>query len=170
MTVNCPSEATAHAFADHFDRREFAVPNAGAVELLVAVEHVESGWECPIIPYVWETHGGVPRKVLLNKETEDIDACAKVLYERLGRLYNYRFALTGFEVGDWRSAGALVDDLSPGGLYEEQHIKQKLKNWNGLVISEALWETANMPDGFVPFGAQASGYFWVPYTTIEDSR
>jgi len=184
--ANFTTQEVAEAFANHFDRSAFTVPHAGTVNLRLVVEHNDSGWECCICPYVFQRpaaqgsyteantippedrwwhlngHGGPDSP----EEAEDIDACAKVIYERLGRIYNYRFAFTGVEVGDWRSAGGLLDDISPGGLYDEHRLK-KFHGFDGLVISDALYEAAGFPEGFIPFGSQDSGYHWVPYTSIK---
>jgi hypothetical protein len=185
MGANFAREEHARAFAEHFVKTGFSVPHAGHVELRFAVEQDsenETGWEVHVLPYVdpegpdGVSHGGPWH---LNGhghasepgEVEDIDACAKVLYERLASLHNYRFALVGFEVGGWRTAGGLLDDLSPGGLYDQHRamLGQPPHNcehvWDGLVISQDLWRIANRPEGFVRF---SSDHLWVPYTTIRN--
>jgi hypothetical protein len=176
--VNCSSRATAEAVARQFDRSSFRVPQAGTVDLRLGVEHTSSGWECGICPYVWTSeeewwhlndHGGA----LTTEEALDIDCCADVIYRRLQETHGYRFALTGFEVADWRSAGGLLDDISPGGLYEQQR-RDKLHGYCGLVISSALAEAAEYPQGFVPFGpptegmlGPSTGYSWIPYRATK---
>jgi len=177
--VSFATEGLARSFVEHFDRSMFKLPHAGACELRLGVEKNESGWEVLVCPYVdpegpdgvshggpWHLngHGGANTP----EEVEDIDACAEVFYARLGRVpsQGYRFALTGFEVGDWRSAGQLLDDLSPDGLYDE-HRKQGFKTWDGLVVSQWLWWAAERPDGFVRFGAD---YFWIPFSSIAKSQ
>jgi hypothetical protein len=172
FTASFASEEFARAFVEHFDKTLFPVPHAGLVEPRLGVEKNDSGWEVAVLPYVetpsgshggpWHLngHGGATT----SAEVEDIDACALVLYDRLRRIFNYRFALTGFEVGDWRSVGELVDDLSPGGLYEE-HRRGGHRGFEGLVVSQNLYEAAESPPGFVGFSA---GYLWVPFTSIAN--
>jgi hypothetical protein len=170
MSVNFADNPPARAFADHFVKTGFPVPHAGHVEPRVSVEKNESGWECYVAPYVerdehggpWHLngHGGAADE----SEIQDIDACANVLYERLRKFDTFRFALTGWEVGDWRSAGGLLDDLSPNGLYDE-HQRAGIRSFNGLVISQNLWAAANSPPGFEPF---SPSHVWVPYTSVKD--
>ncbi len=185
LTANCGTEEFAKQFAKHFDLSPFSVPHAGDVELRTSVEHNDSGWEVHVLPYVrrrvndpaegrWHLndHGGATTP----EEVADIDACAKVLYDRLAHplrsdsqapFLTFQFVLTGFEVGDWRSPGGLLDDLSPGGLYLEQRAARVSHAWDGLVISRPLYEAAMDPPGLVRFGP---GYYWIPFTSIEKSQ
>jgi hypothetical protein len=166
MAVSFATEGLARAFADNFDRREFDVPHAGGVNLAVGVETTDSGWEVCVLPKVGTSHLNGHGSACSPEEVADIDACAKVLYDRLStaKSQGYRFALTGFEVGDWRSAGELADDLSPRGLFEEQRRKGHARGWEGLVVSDHLWWVAERPEGFVRFAAD---YMWLPFKSIE---
>lgn len=179
-----PNEGLAKAFTEHFDRTEFTLPHTGRCELHLGVEHNGSGWEVCIAPYVAEMTleekepGAPPDRWHLNdhggantpEEVEDIDVCAKVIYERLSTVISraYEFALTGFEVGDWRSPDELAKDLAPGGLYREHILKfPAMRAWDGLVVSQKMWEAAERPDGFVRFAAD---HFWIPFHTIENAQ
>lgn len=171
MSVNFSKEEFARSFEKHYDHSMIDLPHAGKCEPRVSVEKNDSGWEVHVLPYVdpegpdgvshggpWHLNGHGGAKA--GKEVEDLDACAKVLFDRLRNIHNYRFAFVGWEVGDWRSAGGLLDDLSEGGLYVPGH-----KTWGGLVVSKDLYEAAGMPEGFVKFSGE---YLWVPYTSAED--
>jgi hypothetical protein len=174
MTVNLATEEEARAFADKFDHSHFELPHAGDVELRFGVSRHAPGWEVGIAPYVFGDRRDGSRwhlndhgSAVSQDEVEDIDACAKVLYDRLGQMagdgiFAYRFALTGFEVSEWRTCGELIDDLSPGGLYEEQ--LREHHGWDGLVISASVFEAAESPEGFVSF---AGPYSWIPYSSVK---
>lgn len=171
MTINCASEADAKEVERRFDASGFSVPTAGSVSLNIGIEHTNSGWEVGVVPRIIKDG----RSELLNghgsasdeNEIIDIDATAKVLYDRLAQIQTYRFALTGFEVSDWRSAGELLDDISPGSSCEDQ--LYTLPNiCSGLVIASRMWALANYPHTFVEFSSEE--HMWLPYTTIKDAQ
>jgi hypothetical protein len=123
---------------------------------MVGVELNSSGWEAIVCPYVKRPHGfghlnghGGPKDAM---EAEDLDAAARVLYERLCPLLGYRFAFTGVEVADWKSPKELTEQLKPNGVLRSF-------NLDGLVLSADMWERAEKPDGFVPFG---ESFVWLP--------
>jgi hypothetical protein len=170
LTANCSTQEHAELFKKHFDHSTFSVPHAGLVELRMSGESVDSGWEVSVFPYVERPEKG---KSHLNdhagadtpEEAADIEACAKVFYERLGNALSFlvfQFALTGFEVSEFRSPGELLDDLSPSGSFR-QLLADKSGSLNGLVISRHIYEAASEPPGFARFGP---GYFWVPGTGV----
>jgi hypothetical protein len=169
MTVSFASEGLAKAFSDHFDRTNFNVPHRGEVRLDLACTQSGagsgSGWEVDVFPKIGADHLNGHGSATDPDEVEDIDACAKVLYDRLSRAKSrgYRFALTGFEVSDWRSVGELIDDLSPSGLLDQQRKTGHARAWDGLVVSDHVWWVAERPDGFVRFAAD---HMWIPFTTI----
>jgi hypothetical protein len=184
MAINVATEGHARSILGAFDRTPFQVPHAGLVDPRVGIEHTEdSGWEVHVCPYVEPaegpdgvSHGGPWHlndhgHAYTPEEVEDIDATAKVFYDRLGPIHDYRFALTGFECGDWRSVGGLLDDLVPGGLLHKHRDSGHGHNWDGLVITPHLWRAAGEPEGFVPFTAQPYGdYLWIPYTSIANTK
>jgi hypothetical protein len=178
LTISCANEAFARDIADRFDKTTFKLPHAGLCEPRLGVKRESTGWEIHVCPYVEQNEHGGPWHLnghggaSTPEEAEDIDACAREFYERLsnhggGTRFNYHFALTGFEVGEWRSVGGLLDDLSEGGLFREMHGKGG-HGWDGLVVSQALYQLAQSPEGFSQFLGGA--YFWVPYTSITLSQ
>lgn len=178
LSVSLPGEREARDFVERLDKAPFRVPHAGHVELQTSVEQVQSGWEVHVLPYVdpespdgvshggpWHLNGHGSART--PEEVADIDAASAVLYDRLRNAPSlYRFALVGFEVGDWRSAGGLLDDLSPGGLYH-QHRSWGLQTWDGLVVHQDLWRAAWSPGGFEHFSGE---YMWTPPTSEARRR
>jgi hypothetical protein len=174
--ANFSDESLATAFAKNFDRSVFTLPFGESCDLRLGVEKNSSGWEVCIVPYVfWDAgeaghlngHGGADTP----EEVATIDACANVIYKRLSsglsdETMSYDFALTGFEVGDWRSRAELVKDLAPDGLYRE-YVKLGFHTFDGLVVTRPMWWEAESPDGFERFSPD---HMWIPFRTIEDSQ
>src|SRR5580704_12361311 len=93
MVVNFIDETRAKTFIENenFDKSKFILPHSGEVDLRIGYEKNECGWEVGICPYVrkdgkwWHLndHGNIYSQT----ELEDINECAKVLYERFAWAY-----------------------------------------------------------------------------------
>ncbi len=75
------------------------------------------------------------------------------MYQHLRSANDFRYALVGVEVDEFRYYHELLDMDSLTDI-----------PFNGLVVSEEIYEYLNQPPGFVPFKPK---YFWKPYKGEE---
>lgn len=109
------------------------------------VHQFEGDWWACAVP------DGVSRVGVRNEQDRfQMTELAIALYERLRTAPQYRYALVGVEVDDFRSFSEIDDDLIT-------------LDFQGLVLSDLLWRHIGSPDIYVPF---ESGYRWRPFRQI----
>lgn len=149
------SHIVASTFAKYFDNLHSLIldENGIAIKTFVFQEDKTSNWWCIVgLPEIEADTDENPTTVNL------ITQVSHLLYEHLKFASNFRYALVGFEVDEFRTFDELItDDL----------IRNHPSCFNGLVISEEIWNEMGCPDSFVFF---KEAYLWLPYSEKTNSE
>jgi len=145
LEADCVKKEAAEAFGSHFsgltyllpDGRECRVEPSGVSGFEDSVHH----FRCCVVP-TGASQTGYKDVLRTDDERKQL---AVFLYERLRTAPPFRFAVVGVECHEF-------DPFDRTGA---------LDAFDGLVVSEQMFNEAGQPREFEPF---TPGYFWVPFT------
>lgn len=136
----------AETAVQHFQGRQYTLSDGLLTTISALVyQDLELNWWCFAWPSGLSTSG-----VCNDKDTRQMNEMANHLYSLLRTAPDFRYALVGIEVEEFRNYSEIkgLDDL----------------DLDGVVISEAIWKQIGKPSHFIPF---RPGYFWIPFITIS---
>jgi hypothetical protein len=156
-------EEFAKKCVSHFNQKEFSLTSGIVFKCKTDFLKTNSKLFCVFI----EPDGVSisPKSGPIIKDSSQLDEVAYHLYESLKNISGFSCAIVGWEVADM-----FIPDIRCG--YEDIFILPNEFNisnkewWNGLVISEVLWEAINNNSLYEQFCA---GYVWRPYKTLSIS-
>jgi len=143
LSVECGSREAAGAMKAHFDRLALTTVAGDLAELRIST-HVDTdgSWWC------WAAPAGFPSAGPSSQEELVLAThFGHQFYGHLREAPDFRFALTGVEVDEFRLYSQLDTDIDR-------------LNFAGLVVSEAIWTAQGSSKKFESF---RPGYRWRPY-------
>jgi len=152
LSAECGSnQQDAEHFAGHFRGHSMELIT-GKVSTLHATVHCdeESNWWAVIEPDKVSRSG-----VATLDDAVELSELGFRLYALLMSAPDYRFALVGVEVDDSNTYEELLGQVAT---YSSG--KRIVPNFEGLVLSNELWQEMGRPLAFFPFGER---YRWNPY-------
>ncbi|RUT01291.1 hypothetical protein DSM106972_068420 [Dulcicalothrix desertica PCC 7102] len=144
LSAECGSEqALAQEFSQHFDGIYWTLSNGTQSQCQVSIfQDIEDNWWCRVCPSnISEVGVSTPETAYLMTEL------GLLLYKRLLSAPNFRYALVGVEVDEFRTYNELLEDL-PNFAFP------------GLVLALSIWQETGSPQTFHYF---SSGYVWKTY-------
>jgi hypothetical protein len=143
LSAECgPQQEAAEAVANHFRGLTVTLEDGSSYPCGTGTFHDGEGWWATVCP------DGVTRNGINNEqERQQLTAISIALYEHLRSAPAFRYALVGVEVDGFRYFRELDDDVVT-------------MDFNGLVVSDAVWNHLGSPTIFVPF---KPGYRWRPF-------
>jgi hypothetical protein len=149
LAVECgPNKEDAEAVGKSFDGYQIKVKGSqGDLLSLCRVacwQDKEKNWWCSVIPS-GVSLGGLDNTI---KSKEEILQVTSSLYDRLRCAPCFRYAVAGFEVTPFDTYSELLRDKGPNH-----------EPFDGLVLSQTLWEEIARPAGYEPFTGDT---FWFP--------
>ncbi|MGK7874472.1 MAG: hypothetical protein AB4426_14540 [Xenococcaceae cyanobacterium] len=144
LSAECGSEQkAAERFSKHFEDVSWVLSSGAQSQCRTkAFQDIDENWWCQVCPSsVSEIGIEAPDSAYLMTEL------GILLYQHLRLAPDFRYALVGVEVDEFRTYSELLDE-SPNFSFP------------GLVLSNATWQTMASPSTFRPF---SSGYVWQPY-------
>ena len=144
LSVECgPNRDSAEQISTHFDAVAWNLSNNVCFQCNTAVfQDVDDNWWCRVCPDSL-SEIGIESADSAYLMTE----LGILLYQRLKSVSNYRFALVGVEVDEFRTYSELLDDAPDLDI-------------PGLVVTDTLWQSTGQSSTFRPF---SPGYVWQPY-------
>lgn len=145
LAAECgPEKPGAEAFAQHFERLSIACDGAEHI-CGTQIYEQDGAWWAVVCP------NGLSRSGIRNEQDRrQMTMIGLALYERLRSSPPYRYAIVGVEVDGFCSFDDLDDDL----------LNLARTMYEGLVITNSIWQRLRCSDIFVPFTA---GYRWRPF-------
>lgn len=142
LSAECgPAKEAAEAFASHFEGFVVSLHDGSRFQCNSSVQHFEDWWAC-VLPV------GVSRSGINNQDDErQLTLIGNALYERLCSAPPFRYAIVGVELEEFRNFSELDNDVAE-------------LDFNGLVLSDAVWKHVGSLSSFVPF---ETGYRWRPF-------
>lgn len=144
LSAECGKEQTAaKQFSDYFDRVSWVLSNKNQSQCQTGIfQDIEDNWWCRVSP------SGISEVGIDTPETAYImTEIGILLYRHLRFAPNFRYALVGLEVDEFRTYNELLEESS-------------LQSFPGLVLAETIWQLVGSPPYFRLF---SSGYVWKPY-------
>ena len=156
-------EEIANKCVSHFNQKELSLASGMVLKCKTNILKTNSNLYCIFIEPdgVSVTSKSSP----IIKDSSQLDEIAYHMYESLKNISGFSCAIAGWEVADM-----FIPDVHGG--YEDMLILpnefdvSNMEWWNGLVISEDLWESINKNSLYESFCA---GYVWRPYKTLSIS-
>lgn len=147
LAVECGEKRNAKNLSLFFDKKELTLSDGGKVPLSSGYIKDKTGnWWVEVNPKGVSI--GSPMGSDYRLYDYFIAEITQKLYGLLKEAPPFRYALAGHEVEFF----VYFEDM-------EQSIKEG--SWEGLIISEELWENFNKPEDFEPF---SKGYVWQAYS------
>ena len=147
-----PNRAKADCFAEYFSRVLLKASNHIQFSCLTGVWPDRIGendnYWCLVSP---KNADGELVSVFENSEL--LTELGYELYKHLYLAPDFRYALVGIEVDGFIDYDELIVDEP-----------EEYNGFDGLVISEDIWQLPGRPDCFVKF---KPGYLWIPYIGTE---
>ena len=144
LSAECGSdESKVNQFAKHFQGIEWTLSNSRPCQCRTdTFQDIEENWWCRVYPNnISEV--GIDRPESAYVMTE----LGILLYQRLRLAPEFRYALVGVEVDEFRAYSELMEDLDNLSI-------------PGLVVAKVLYEGINKLPGFRPFSPDR---VWQPY-------
>jgi hypothetical protein len=143
LSAECgPQQEAAQAVCQHFEGLIVTISDGSSYPCEVSTFRDEENWWACIFP------DGVTRTGIgSQEERRQLTEIGFALYERLRSAPAFRYALVGVEACEFRYFKELDDDVVT-------------LDFNGLVLSEWVWQRLGSPSIFVPF---SPGYRWRPF-------
>jgi hypothetical protein len=144
LSAECGSdESDAHKFAQHFEGMSWLLSNGRHCECRTDIfQDIEENWWCRVSPNNLSEVGiDSPESAYLMTEL------GILLYQSLQFAPNFRYALVGVEVDEFRTYSELIEESSNLSI-------------SGLVLAKSLERELGILPVFRSFG---SGYVWQPY-------
>jgi hypothetical protein len=144
LSAECgPQKERAEALADHFRGLTITIADGSSYPCVGdTFQDADNNWWGRICPDGVTTNG-----INSVEEQRQLTEIGFALYERLRSAPAFRYALVGIGVDGIREFSELDDDVVT-------------LDFNGLVLSDAVWQHLGSPGIFVPF---APGYRWRPF-------
>ena len=146
LSAECGSEQTnAKRFSEYFESIVLEVASRDRIQCHVEIfQDLDENWWCRISPNGLSQVGmDTPEMAYLTTEL------GILLYQRLQTAPEFRYALAGVEVDEFKTYQELSQDASMlSALFPR------------LVLAETVWQSLSAPPGCRPF---SSGYVWSPY-------
>jgi hypothetical protein len=144
LSAECGPEAAATtALAAHFAGQQWPIGNGMVSQATTTLfQDLDDNWWCRVVPNGLNQIG-VDSPEAAYRLTE----LGIGLYQRLLTAPEFRFAIVGVEVDEFRTYGELCEEASLG-------------QFKGLVLSAAIHQAIADRSAFRPF---SPGYLWVPY-------
>lgn len=144
LSAECgPQKETAEAVARHFDGLTVTLADESHFRCGAGIFHDGENW------WAWAIPDGVTRSGIQDeKDGRQLTEIGLALYSHLRSAPPFRYALVGVEVDEFRCFNELDGDIVT-------------LDFNGLVLSEAVWQHLGSPSIFVPF---EPGFRWRPFT------
>lgn len=133
----------AERFATHFEDVSWVLSNGVRSQCRTATfQDIDESWWCRVSPSgISEIGIEAPDSAYLMTES------GISLYQRLRTAPNFRYALAGLEVDEFRTFDELLSEAFN-------------LSFPGLVLSATTWQSMESPPTFRPF---SPGYVWQPY-------
>jgi hypothetical protein len=144
LSAECGSdESNAHKFAQHFEGMSWLLSNDHQCQCRAAIfQDMEENWWCRVSPNNLSELGiDSPKSAYLMIELRSL------LYQSLRSTSNFRYALVGVEVDEFRTYNELIEEASNLSI-------------PGLVLATTLARQLRILPVFSYF---SSGYVWQPY-------
>lgn len=147
LTAECGfDQKAANIFVNYFKNFTCKISNGLLVRnRTVTHQDCEGNWWATVSPYgvsYGSPYGDID-ELKSDKYTKEL---RYQLYEHLKDSPDFRYALAGWEVDDFRHFSELDEDII-------------MLDFDGLVISQDIWEKFGCPKIFIPF---RRGYYWRP--------
>ncbi|MDX2256318.1 MAG: hypothetical protein NW214_12450 [Pseudanabaenaceae cyanobacterium bins.39] len=144
LSAECGAvENNAHKFATHFERTSFLLSNGCQCQCHTDIfQDIEENWWCRVSPSNLSEVGiDSPESAYLMTEL------GILLYQSLRFATNFRYALVGVEVDEFRTYSELIEESSKLSI-------------SGLVLAKAIQNDLGVLSMFQPF---SPNYVWQPY-------
>ncbi|MGB3295536.1 MAG: hypothetical protein WBB01_21340 [Phormidesmis sp.] len=144
LSAECGSQReAAEKFARHFEDISWVLSNGVHSQCRTTIfQDIDENWWCRVSPSgVSEIGIEAPDSAYLMTES------GILLYQHLRAAPNFRYALAGLEVDEFRTFDELLSE--PLNL-----------SFSGLVLSNTVWQSIASPPTFRIF---SPGYVWQPY-------
>ena len=172
LSAECGSdESDAHKFAQHFEGMSWLLPKGRHCECRAGIfQDMEGNWWCRVSPNNLSELG------IDSPESADLmRKLISLLYLSLRSASNFRYALVGVEVDEFRTFNELIEEASkvspivPTRLHKKNRLtKPNSDNLSipGLVLKRTLARQLKILPIFRSF---SSGYVWQPYPGFKSS-
>ncbi|PSF36823.1 hypothetical protein C7H19_12720 [Aphanothece hegewaldii CCALA 016] len=144
LSAECGSVSLdAEKFSQYFDQISFVLSNGTRSQCYANIfQDLEENWWCRVCcEQISEIGINTPETAYLMTEL------GILLYQHLQSAPDFRYALVGVEVDEFRTYSELIEDSS-------------ILSFPGLVLAETIWNEMNKPSAFRTFSL---GYVWKPY-------
>ncbi len=145
LSAECgPEKRGAQQFSRHFEDSSWVLSSDVPCGCSMTIfQDADENWWCRVCPDgVSDTGIEAPDSAYLMTKL------GIALYQRLRSAPDFRYAIVGLEVDEFRTYSELIEE-APAAL-----------SFPGLVLSDAVWQSMRSPSTLRPF---SPGYFWQPY-------
>jgi hypothetical protein len=144
LSAECGTDqTTAERFSQHFNQVTWVLSNGDQIHCHASIfQDMEENWWCRVSPSEISKIGiDTPETAHLTTEL------GILLYQQLRTAPQFRYALVGLEIDEFRTYSELLEDPSA-------------VNFPGLVLAQTLWQSLGASSSFRPF---SPAYVWKPY-------
>ncbi|NJN57300.1 MAG: hypothetical protein HC879_07235 [Leptolyngbyaceae cyanobacterium SL_5_9] len=152
LSAECGAEqVAAEQFAQHFDGLSWMLSNGISSQCHTAIaQDFEDNWWCRVCPDNVSSSGIVAPDIAYTMTELGI-----LLYQRLQSAPDFRYALVGVEVDEFRT-------------YTELSTEIPATSFPGLVLAESIWRSFEVSqrellEASTVFRSFSPGYVWHPY-------